>query len=99
MHDLYQIERLGKLHLHILKKEVGSPIQIADKLNIGVRYFHRLKELLKEMGAEISYSKSRKTYFYTNSFDLHLLVDIHSIVDGEIKSIYHLWKEKDGGII
>jgi len=89
MNDMYQIERLGKLHLLIKKKEIGSPQQFAEKLNVGIRYFHRLKEQLKELGAEIAYSKSLKSYFYTNQFDLNIRVDIHVVADGQKRMIYY----------
>ena len=90
MNDMYQIERMGKLHLLIKKKEIGSPKHFADKLNVGVRYFHRLKEQLKEYGAEIAYSKSRKFYFYTNNFELNIYVDISVIKEDQKKTIYYL---------
>jgi predicted DNA-binding transcriptional regulator YafY len=59
--------RLQTIDRLIRIKGTGPPRQLARKLGISERSLYDLLDFMKEMGAPISYSKERQTYFYEES--------------------------------
>jgi len=57
------LERIDAL---IRRKGTGSPKELASRLDISVRYVHKLLDYLRSLGAEISYNHCRNSYEYLN---------------------------------
>jgi DNA-binding IclR family transcriptional regulator len=60
--QLNQLERLDAL---IRRKATGTPRELARKFAVSERTVYNLLETLRQMGAEIEYSHSRCSYYYT----------------------------------
>uniref|UniRef100_UPI0040485234 HTH domain-containing protein n=1 Tax=Roseivirga sp. TaxID=1964215 RepID=UPI0040485234 len=59
---LKQIERIQRIHELIKKRATGTPKELALKLNLSERQIYNLLELMKALGAPITYSSKLYTY-------------------------------------
>ena len=71
-----EIPRLNRLHRLIRMCNTGSPDELAQKLHISKRHLYNVLDDLRALGAKIDYSRSDYTFYYTNSFELHLVLII-----------------------
>ncbi len=67
-----EIHHLNSLHRLIKMCYTGSPDELAHKLHISKRHLYNVLDELRALGAKIDYSRSVYTFYYTNSFELHL---------------------------
>lgn len=67
-----EIHRLNSLLRLIKMCYTGSPDELAHKLHISKRHLYNVLDELRALGAKIDYSRSDYTFHYTNSFELHL---------------------------
>lgn len=58
------IERLHRIDHLIRIKGTGTPNELADKIGLSERSIYEYIKLLKERGAPIIYSRSRRSYVY-----------------------------------
>ena len=68
----------------------GVPVcSIAIKLcNCCKRSVHLLLKELKDYDANIGYSKSRKTYYYSNDFDLQVSISVNVLTNNQVTKIF-----------
>ncbi len=57
---------LQRINSMLLRKTMGTPREIAARLAVSSRKFHRMINELKDFGAIIVYDRSRHLYFYEN---------------------------------
>ncbi len=50
----------------IRNKQTGTPIQLAGKLSLSVRMLYFYLDMMRALGAQITYSKSNTTFEYAN---------------------------------
>ena len=69
----YYFDRLDHLNSLIRKKATGAPEQLAKKLNVSERTAFEYLEILRSLGADIKYSRDRRSYYYSadGTFDFH----------------------------
>ena len=59
---------------HLIRiKKTGNPTAFAQKLEIGRSTLFEYLDIMRALGARISYDKYRQTYYYENNgmFDFH----------------------------
>lgn len=61
------IERVQRLNQLITHECTGTPEELSQRLCVSKRQVHNLIESLRNMGADISYDKTNKTYRYNES--------------------------------
>ncbi|WP_299104055.1 DNA-binding protein [uncultured Tenacibaculum sp.] len=88
MKNLKILERLQKLHNLIAIEQTGTPKELANHLQISQRSVHLLIEQLKDYDAVVNYSRSRKTYYYRNDFDLQISISVNVLTDNEVTQIF-----------
>ncbi len=88
MNNIRHLERLEQLHQRIKQENTGAPKEFAIQMNISERSFYNLIEELKMMGADLCFSRKRRTYYYCSDFDLELNVSLTVITKGTAKKIY-----------
>ena len=88
MNNIRHLERLEQLHQRIKQENTGAPKDFARQMNISERSFYNLLEELKTMGADICFSRKRRTYHYCSAFDLELNVSLTVMTKGTAKKIY-----------
>ena len=88
MKTLKQLERLRKAHKLIQRGNTGSPSEFSRRLHISERALYRTLEYLREMGAEVSFSRYSNTYYYSEDFDLLVNVSIKALINEKLVTIY-----------
>ncbi|WP_339663547.1 DNA-binding protein [uncultured Polaribacter sp.] len=88
MKNLKTIERLQQLHKLIINENTGSPKELALLMSISERSIHLLLEQLKDYNANICYSRSRKTYYYCEDFDLKVSISVSVLTNNEVTQIF-----------
>ena len=89
MHSLKHMERLQQLHKRIKTENTGSPATLAKQLATSRRNLYFMIGRLKLYGANIVYSRKRKTFYYKGGdFDIKVTMKIEIIHKGITKNIY-----------
>jgi transcriptional antiterminator len=88
MKNLKTLERLQQLHNLINNENTGTPKELSEILRISKRSVHLLIKELKDYEANIYYSKSRKTYYYGNDFDLQVSISVNVLTNNEVTKIF-----------
>jgi hypothetical protein len=57
-------------------------------MQISERSVHLLLEQLKDYNAMIVYSRSRKTYYYREYFELQVSISVSVLTDNEVTKIF-----------
>ena len=83
-----EIHRLNSLHRLIKMCNTGSPDELAQKLHISKRHLYNVLDDLRALGAKIDYSRSDYTFYYTNSFELHLDLQVEYLDENDKKCIF-----------
>jgi len=58
-------DQLRRMDLMIRSRSTGTPEEFARRLGISVRSLYNYLALMKETGAPIRYSRTKRTYIYT----------------------------------
>ncbi len=82
-----QLERLQRMNRLIKAEKTGTPEEFASFLGISTSHRYRCIEEIKDMGAPVSFSRHRKTYFYKHGFDLKVHYSVEVISDNSIRKI------------
>ena len=72
MNFLRQLQVLRKIDDLIRDRATGTPGELAQRLDISRSSVFYYINILKKVGAPVSYSKRLKSYFYKESFTLIL---------------------------
>lgn len=88
MKNLKTLERLQQLHNLIATENSGTPKELATLMQISERSIHLLIEQLKDYNADICYSRSRKTYYYCEDFDLQVSISVNVLTNNEVTQIF-----------
>ncbi|QDO93462.1 HTH domain-containing protein [Formosa sediminum] len=88
MKNLRTLERLQQLHNLISNENTGTPEELSELIGVSKRSVHSLIKELKDYEANICYSKSRKTYYYCNDFDLQVSISVNVLTDNEVTKIF-----------
>ncbi|MCX2678902.1 HTH domain-containing protein [Galbibacter sp. EGI 63066] len=88
MKNVKNLERLQQLHMLIENENTGTPKELAEHMNISERKIHQLIGELKDLDAEICYSRSRKTYYYCDDFKLMINISVTVLSNNEITELY-----------
>ena len=83
-----EIHRLNTLHRLIKMCNTGSPDELAHKLHISKRHLYNVLDDLRVLGAKIDYSRSDYTFYYTNSFELHLNLQVEYLDENDKKMYF-----------
>lgn len=65
-----QLMLVKRLHYLITVRGTGTPQKLAIKLGISRASVFKYLDELRNLGAEISYCRNRKSYYYKNEFIL-----------------------------
>ncbi|WP_256007185.1 MULTISPECIES: helix-turn-helix domain-containing protein [Pedobacter] len=60
----YYFDRLDYLNELIRKRNTGSPEQLAKKLSVSERTVFEYVDILRSLGADVRYSRTRRSYYY-----------------------------------
>ncbi len=87
MKAIEQLERLKMVYDTIKAKKTGTPKEFARHINMSRRRLYEYIDIIKDHGVEVSYSKSRKTFFLNGDKELNIFYGIELLSKDEIKNI------------
>ena len=88
MKTFKQLERVRRAHKFIQQGNTGSPAEFARRLHVSERELYRILEYLREIDAEIAFSRHSNTYYYSEDFELYVDLSIKALVKDELITIY-----------
>jgi len=65
-----------------------TPKELADYMSISERLLYNLIAMLKDVNAEVKYSRSRKTYFYSDFFELQVNISVKALTNNEVTNMF-----------
>lgn len=88
MKSLKSLERLQQLHQRIEQENTGTPNELSVFMNISERLLYNLIEQLKDINAPVCYSRSRKTYYYCDDFELRVSISVVALTNNETIELF-----------
>jgi predicted DNA-binding transcriptional regulator YafY len=85
------LDRINMMHKLVSRQRTGTPEEFARQLGVSRTSLYELIDELKSRGAPIGYSKSAKTFFYRQPYDIAVTCSLRPLT-------YNEEKEKFGGI-
>jgi predicted DNA-binding transcriptional regulator YafY len=85
------LDRISMMHKLIIRQKTGTPEEFAGQLGVSRTSLYELIDELKSRGVPISYSKSAKTFFYRQPYDISISCSMRPLT-------YNEEKENAGGI-
>ena len=85
------LDRISLMHKLVSRQVTGTPEEFAGKLGVSRTSLYDLIDELRSRGAPIVYSKSAKTFFYRQPYDITVSCSLRPLTYAEEK-------ENSGGI-
>jgi biotin operon repressor len=85
------LDRISMMHKLVSGQRTGTPEELARSLGVSRTSLYDLIDELKSRGAPITYSKSAKTFFYSQPYDIAVTCSIKPLTITEAK-------ENSGGL-
>jgi biotin operon repressor len=85
------LDRISMMHKLVVRQKTGTPEEFACQLGISRTTLYELIDELRSRGAPIAYSKSAKTFFYRQPYDIAVTCSLRPLTYNEVK-------ENSGGI-
>jgi biotin operon repressor len=85
------LDRISMMHKLVSRQRTGTPEEFARQLGVSRTSLYELIDELRSRGAPIVYSKSAKTFFYRQPYDIAVTCLLRPLT-------YHEEKENAGGI-
>lgn len=86
------LDRISKAHKLISRHKTGTPEEFAGQLGVSRTSLYELIDELRSRGVPIAYSKSAKTFFYLEPYDITITCSLRPLT-------YTETKENEGGSI
>jgi predicted DNA-binding transcriptional regulator YafY len=85
------LDRISIMHKLVSRQKTGTPEELAHRLGVSRTTLYELIDELRSRGAPIAYSKSAKTFFYRQPYDIEVTCTLKPLT-------YTESKEHAGGI-
>lgn len=66
------LDRISRMHKLVSRQRTGTPAEFASQLGVSRTTLYEMIDELRSRGAPISYSKSRRTFFYDEPFEINI---------------------------
>jgi biotin operon repressor len=84
------LDRISMMHKLVSRQKTGTPEEFASQLGVSRTSLYELIDELRLRGAPIAYSKSAKTFFYRQPYDITVTCSLRPLS-------YNENKENSGG--
>jgi len=85
------LDRISLMHKLVLRQKTGTPEEFARQLGVSRTSLYELIDELRSRGVPIAYSKSAKTFFYRQPYDIAVTCSLRPLTCNEEK-------ESSGGL-
>jgi biotin operon repressor len=79
------LDRISRMHKLVTRRTTGTPEEFASQLGVSRTSLYELIDELRSRGAPIVYSKSVKTFYYKEPFDIQITCSLKSMTCQEEK--------------
>jgi biotin operon repressor len=79
------LDRISMMHKLVLRQRTGTPVEFAQQLGVSRTTLYELIDELRSRGAPIVYSKSTKTFFYKQPYDIAVTCSLRPLTYVEEK--------------
>jgi predicted DNA-binding transcriptional regulator YafY len=86
------LDRISMMHKLVLRQKTGTPEEFANQLGVSRTSLYEMIDELRSRGVPLAYSKSAKTFFYRQPFDIDVSCSLRPLTFIEEK-------ESTGGMI
>ena len=73
------LDRISKMHKLVLRQRTGTPDEFARQLGVSRTSLYELIDELRSRGVPIAYSKSQKTFFYRQPYDINITCSLRPL--------------------
>lgn len=81
------LDRIGRMHRMVRQGGTGSPEELACRLGVSRTSLYELIDELRSRGAPIAYSKSTRSFFYREPFEISITLRMSPLTEDEEKGI------------
>ena len=79
------LDRISMMHKLVSRQRTGTPEEFARQLGVSRTSLYELIDELRSRGAPIVYSKSTKTFFYSQPYDITVTCLLRPLTSKEVK--------------
>jgi predicted DNA-binding transcriptional regulator YafY len=79
------LDRISLMHKLVSRQRTGTPEELARRLGVSRTSLYELIDELRSRGAPIAYSKSAKTFFYRQPYDIAVTCTLKPLSFAEAK--------------
>lgn len=79
------LERINRMNRLLLRRRTGTPDEMARQLGVSRTTLYELIDELKSRGAPIEYSKSLRTFYYSQPYDISISCTLQPLNSTEEK--------------
>jgi len=79
------LDHISMMHKLVLRQKTGTPEEFASQLGVSRTSLYELIDELRLRGAPIAYSKSAKTFFYRQPYDITVTCSLRPLTCSEEK--------------
>jgi len=80
------LERISMMHKLVSRQITGTPEECARQLGVSRTTLYELIDELRSRGAPIVYSKSARTFFYKQPYDIEVTCSLRPLTQSEAKN-------------
>lgn len=85
---LQQLSRFEKLYKYIKEENTGTLEHLARRLGVSRSTVYEMLTYLREVGARITYSRGRETFYYEKKFQLKVSISVTVLNEEEEHIIF-----------
>lgn len=81
------LDRISRMHKLVLSRRTGTPCEFASRLGMSRTSLYEMIDELRSRGAPILYSKSSRTFYYSEPYDVSVTCSFRPLSTAEIKEV------------
>lgn len=81
------LDRINRMHRIVIRQRTGTPSEFAFQLGVSRTTLYEMIDELRSRGAPILYSKSQKTFYYSEPFEVTITCSMRPLTHMEEKHL------------
>lgn len=79
------LDRINRMHRMVIRQRTGTPSEFAFQIGVSRTTLYEMIDELRSRGAPILYSKSQKTFYYSEPFEVTITCSLRPLTHIEEK--------------
>ena len=81
------LDRINRMHRMVVRKRTGTPSEFAYQLGVSRTTLYEMLDELRSRGVPIVYSKSQKTFYYSEPYEVSIICYMRPLTHQEEKQL------------